>query len=72
MTKEEWARFVEKCKSEHFVVESQYMQWLRSQNELDHHLSNTGYAKNRESSNKRMKDWPSKVLRIHTTNFVDG
>jgi hypothetical protein len=25
-------------------MNSQYMQWLRSQNELDHHLSNTGYA----------------------------
>jgi hypothetical protein len=27
--------------------------------------------KNRGSGNKRMKDWPSKVLRIHITNFVD-
>jgi hypothetical protein len=27
---------------------------------------------NRGSGNKRMKDWPSKVLRIHTTNSVDG
>jgi hypothetical protein len=26
--KEEWVRFVEKCESEHFAVESQYMQWL--------------------------------------------
>jgi hypothetical protein len=25
-------------------MESQCMQWLRSQNELDHHLYNTGYA----------------------------
>jgi hypothetical protein len=44
VAKEDWMRFVEKYESEHFVVESQYMQWLRSQNELDHHLSNTGYA----------------------------
>jgi hypothetical protein len=28
--------------------------------------------KNRESGNKRMKDWSSKILRIHTTNSVDG
>jgi hypothetical protein len=27
---------------------------------------------NRGSGNKRMKDWPSKVLRIHITNYVDG
>jgi hypothetical protein len=45
VTKEDWVRFIEKCESEHFVMESQYMQWLRSQNELDHHLDNTGYAR---------------------------
>jgi hypothetical protein len=27
---------------------------------------------NRGSGNKRMKDWPSKVLRIHMANSVDG
>jgi hypothetical protein len=27
---------------------------------------------NRGSGNKRMKDWPSKFLRIHTTNSLDG
>jgi hypothetical protein len=47
------------------------MQWLRSQNELDNHLGNTGYAENRGSGNKRMKDWPNKILRIHTTDSVD-
>jgi hypothetical protein len=26
------------------VANSQYMQWLRSKNELDHHLRNTDYA----------------------------
>jgi hypothetical protein len=26
---------------------------------------------NRGSGNKRMKHWPSKVLRIHTTNSID-
>jgi hypothetical protein len=44
LTKDDWARFVEQCESEHFGANSQYMQWLRSQNELDHHLGNTGYA----------------------------
>jgi hypothetical protein len=27
---------------------------------------------NRDSGNKRMTDWPNKVLRIHMRNFVDG
>jgi hypothetical protein len=45
VTKEDWARFIENCESEHFAVESQYMQWLQLQNELDHHLNNTGYVK---------------------------
>jgi hypothetical protein len=44
VTKEDWMRFVEKCKSEKFAMESQYMQWIQSQNELDHHLGNTGYV----------------------------
>jgi hypothetical protein len=44
LTEEDWVRFVEKCESEHFVVDSQYMQWLQLQNELDHNLGNTGYA----------------------------
>jgi hypothetical protein len=39
------SRFVEKCESENFAMNSEYMQWLRSQNQLDHHLGNTGYAK---------------------------
>jgi hypothetical protein len=43
--KEDWTRFVENCESEHFVAESQYKRWLRSQNELDHHLSSIGYAR---------------------------
>jgi hypothetical protein len=44
LSEEDKARFVEKCDSENFVVNSEYMQWLRSKNELDHHLGNTGYA----------------------------
>jgi hypothetical protein len=45
VTKEDWARFIKKCESKHIAVESQYMQWLQLQNELDHHLSNTNYAR---------------------------
>jgi hypothetical protein len=29
VTEEDYARFIEKCESEHFAMESQYMQWLR-------------------------------------------
>jgi hypothetical protein len=28
LSKEDWARFVEKCESENFAVNNQYMQWL--------------------------------------------
>jgi hypothetical protein len=72
LREEDWDIFLAKCEAEDFVTNSQYMQWLQSQNKLDHHLSNTSYAKNRGSGNRRMTDWPSKVLRIHMTNFVDG
>jgi hypothetical protein len=44
LREEDWTRFIEKCESENLAVNSQYMQWLRSQNELDHHLNNTSYA----------------------------
>jgi hypothetical protein len=44
LRKEDWARFVKKCESENFATNNEYMKWLRSQNELDHHLSNTSYA----------------------------
>jgi hypothetical protein len=30
LSEEDWARFVEKCKSENFTANSEYMQWLRS------------------------------------------
>jgi Fe2+ transport system protein B len=42
--KEDWSRFIEECESKNFTVNSEYMQWLRSHNELDHHLSNSIYA----------------------------
>jgi hypothetical protein len=44
LSKEDWTRFVEKCELEHFAANSEYMKWLRLQNEIDHHLGNTGYA----------------------------
>jgi hypothetical protein len=45
LSKEDQARFVEKCESENFATNSEYIQLLRSQNELDHHLGNIGYAR---------------------------
>jgi hypothetical protein len=45
LSEEDWAGFIEKCESKNFAVNSEYMQWLRSKNELDHHLGNTGYAR---------------------------
>jgi phosphomevalonate kinase len=45
LTKKDLARFVEKCELEHFGANNQYIQLLRSQNELDHHLSNTSYVR---------------------------
>jgi hypothetical protein len=44
VSKEDWVRFIEKCESENFAVNSEYIHWLRSQNKLDHHLGNSGYA----------------------------
>jgi hypothetical protein len=45
LREEDWETFVAECESEDFAMNSQYMQWLRSQNELDHHLGNTSYAR---------------------------
>jgi hypothetical protein len=45
LSEEDWSRFVKKCESENFAMNSEYMQWLRSQNELDHHLGDTAYAR---------------------------
>jgi hypothetical protein len=44
LSEEDWVRLVEKCESENFAMNSEYMQRLRLKNELDHHLGNTGYA----------------------------
>jgi hypothetical protein len=30
LSEEDWARFVEKCESENFFMNSEYMKWLRS------------------------------------------
>jgi hypothetical protein len=56
VSKEDWTRFVEKCESENFAANSEYMQWLRSQNELDHHIGTPIMPENSGSDNKRMKD----------------
>jgi hypothetical protein len=44
LEEEDWERFVAKCKSSKFVANSEYMWQLRAQNELNHHLGNTGYT----------------------------
>jgi hypothetical protein len=48
LKEEDWERFIAKCESSEFVVNSEYMQQLRVQNELNHHLGNIGYAKKTE------------------------
>jgi hypothetical protein len=45
LKEEDWERFVTKCESPEFVSNSEYMRQLRAQNELNHHLDNTRYAK---------------------------
>jgi hypothetical protein len=45
LTQEDWERFDTKCELVDFVVNSEYIWWLQSQNELDHQLGNTRYAK---------------------------
>jgi hypothetical protein len=45
LREEDWERFVAKCESKDFVVKSEYMQWLRLQNELDHPHDSTSYAR---------------------------
>jgi hypothetical protein len=43
--REDWNRFFAKCESGDFATNSRYMQWLRSQNELGHHLKNINYVR---------------------------
>jgi hypothetical protein len=62
--KEDWARFVKNAN------------WKGVCSDRRTSLTTTSATpvmlENRESGNKRMKDLPSKVLRIHMTNSVDG
>jgi hypothetical protein len=44
LKEEDWERFIVKCKSPEFIANNEYMKQLRAQNELNHHLGNTGYA----------------------------
>jgi hypothetical protein len=45
LKEEDWERFVAKCESPKFVANSEYMWQLWAQNELNHHLGNTRYAR---------------------------
>jgi hypothetical protein len=73
LRKEDWARFVKKCESKNFTLNSEYMQCGS-----DHRMNLTStltapvMPENRGSGNWRLKDWPSKILRIHMTNSMNG
>jgi hypothetical protein len=45
LKEEDRENFVIKCESPEFVATSEYMRQLRVQNELNHDLGNTGYAR---------------------------
>jgi hypothetical protein len=44
LKEEECKRFIAKCESSEFVANNDYMRQLQVQNELNHHIGNTGYA----------------------------
>jgi hypothetical protein len=81
LSNEDMARFVEKCKSENSAMNSQYMQCIWSQNELDHHLGNTSYArkqrkwqeederlaqKDLENPNDKFRGWLEPFILVHS------
>jgi hypothetical protein len=72
VTKEHWAKFVESANQSSLPLR------VSTCSGFDHRMSLTTTSatpimpKNRGSGNKRMEDWPSKVLRIHTINSMDG
>jgi hypothetical protein len=68
LAEKDWARFVKKFESENFAMNSEYIQWLRSQNELDHHLSNTGYARNQ----RRWQQEDERLARLGLQNPYDS
>jgi hypothetical protein len=72
VTKEDWARFVQKCGSEHLAMESQYIQCLRSQNEHDHHLGNTGYVEKERKWQPEDERLAQQGPENHMTNSVVG
>jgi hypothetical protein len=45
LKEEDWEIFIAKCEFPEFVANSEYKRQLRAQNELNHHLGNTGYAR---------------------------
>jgi hypothetical protein len=57
LSEEDWTRFVEKYESENFATNSEYMQWLRSKNKLDHHIGDTSYA-------RKQRKWQQKDERL--------
>jgi hypothetical protein len=45
LKEEDWERFIANYESLEFVANCEYMLQLRAQNDLNHHLGNTGYAR---------------------------
>jgi hypothetical protein len=72
VTKEDWARFDEKCESEHFAVRVSTCSGSDRRMTLTTTSASPAMLENRGSGNKRMNDWPIIVLRIHMINSVDG
>jgi hypothetical protein len=57
LREEDWVRFVEKYELENFAVNNEYVQWIRSHNELDQHVGNAGYAgkqRNKQQEDERL------------------
>jgi hypothetical protein len=72
LSKEDWVRFVEKCESENFAVNSHTCSGSDHRASLATTSATPVVPENRGNGNRRMKDWPNKVLRIHTTNSGDS
>jgi hypothetical protein len=62
LSKEDWTRFIEKCESENFGSNSQTCSGSNHRTSLATSSATSVMQENRGGGNKRMKDWPSKVM----------
>jgi hypothetical protein len=72
VTKEDWARFVETANQSTLSRRISTCSGSDRRMYLTTTSATLVILENRGSGNNRVKDWPSKVLRIHMTNSVDG